>query len=419
MRSFGSNRFCLKLSAVLEINVTELVSIQRFNSGWLLVLLLTSKFTLALAEEPGNSTLIYGDGKEYQTIIQDAQLLGELPVQGGEPFLVFSGRSDRRCDFLGCDAETTVFFQRASDPPNQWNGRTAKYPGNYYVKETGKLVAHVRMFIGRCLDSREGVAWFIENFEGRERQDRTLLKAGVVFEFIGDEPPGSLLYGLLRTEFPAHQRVAVARKAVSRNVCQEIPPRLRISRPAADYVGMDMPDSNLMFDGAAPPKTINKWMKYQIMMPINHPWPITFFSTQEFALKGAGNESLIVLTDLEYNKLQELTGAQLCTTTPPPHYRGGARITAYHKGHIRICWLSQNDTCQYLTGIANSPDIHWTADQSKSIKGLAWDTECKDSGWWEYQEKFRHDAESWAKAHRNEPNPTVLPDAKQSSPQDH
>jgi len=60
------------------------------------------------------------------------------------------------------------FLSRASDPPNQWNGRTAKYPGNYYVKETGKLVARVRMFIGRCIDSREGVAWFIENFEGEK-----------------------------------------------------------------------------------------------------------------------------------------------------------------------------------------------------------------------------------------------------------
>jgi hypothetical protein len=160
--------------------VSELVSIQRFNPGCLLVLLLTSTFTLALADEPGNSTLIYGAGKEYQTIIQEAQLLGELPVQGGEPFLVFSGRSDRPCDFLGCD-ETTVFFQRASDPANQWNARTAKYPGNYFVKETGKLVARVRMFIGRCIDSREGVAWFIENFEGRDKQDRTLLGAGVEF----------------------------------------------------------------------------------------------------------------------------------------------------------------------------------------------------------------------------------------------
>ena len=139
-RSFGSNCFCRKLSAVREIYVTEVVSIQRFNRGCLLVLLLSSTFTLALADEQRNSTLRYGDGKEYQTTIQEAQLLGELPVKGGEPYLLFSGRSDRPCDFLSCDAETTVFFQRASDPPNQWNGRTAKYPGNYYVKETGKLV---------------------------------------------------------------------------------------------------------------------------------------------------------------------------------------------------------------------------------------------------------------------------------------
>lgn len=394
--------------------MTELVSIQRFNRGCLLVLLLTSTFTLALADEPGNSTLIYGDGKEYQTIIQEAHLLGELPVQGGEPFLVFSGRSDRPCDFLGCDAETTVFFQRASDPANQWNGRTAKYPGNYYVKETGKLVARVRMFLGQCIDSREGVAWFIENFEGREKQDRTLLKAGVEFEFIGDEPPGSLLYGLLRAERPAHQRIAVARKAVSRNVCHEIPPRLRISRPAADYVGMEMPDLNLLFNGGTPPKTINKWMKYQITLPPNHPWPIIWISTETFSLTGSGNESLIRLAETDYDQLTKMTRAQPCGATLPPHYQGGGRISEYRKGHTNFCWLSQTAACEYLTAISTSPDIYWTAEQSKLIHGLSWDTECKDSGWWEYQEKFRRDAEAWAKSHPDESNSTILPEPEQS-----
>ena len=36
------------------------------------------------------------------------------------------------------------------------------YPGNYYAYDTGKLVARVRMFIGRCTDqSREAVVWFV------------------------------------------------------------------------------------------------------------------------------------------------------------------------------------------------------------------------------------------------------------------
>ena len=76
-----------------------------------------------------------------------------------------------------------------------------------------------------------------------------------------------------------------------------------------------------------------------------------FVLYQEFKLTGAGNESLVLLTDLEYKKLEEMTGVQPCSATLPPQYRGGGRITEYHKGHARICWLSQTDACQYLTAI--------------------------------------------------------------------
>jgi hypothetical protein len=244
------------------------------------------------------------------------------------------------------------------------------------------------------------------------------LKAGVEFEFIGDEPPGSLLYGLLRAESPAHQRIAVARKAVSRNVCHEIPPRLRISRSAADYVGMEMPDLGLLINGGAPPKSVNKWMKYQITLMPNHPWQIVLFSTQDFQLTGAGNESLFVLSHPEYNLLAGLTRSQPCSPTLPHDYKGGGRISEYHNGRTRVCWLSRLAACDYLTTISTLPDIHWTAEQAKSIHGLSWDTECKDSGWWEFHEKFRQDTEAWAKSHPDESNPTILPEPKQSPASD-
>jgi hypothetical protein len=150
-----------------------------------------------------------------------------------------------------------------------------------------------------------------------------------------------------------------------------------------------------------------RWVQsLEILHPPNHPWPIILFSTQEFKLTGAGNVSLVLLAELEYKKLEEITDVQPCSATLPPQYRGGGRITEYDKGNARICWLSQIDACKYLTAISTSPDIHWTAEQSKLIHGLSWDTECKDSGWWEYQEKFRHDAEAWAKSHPDDSNQT-------------
>jgi hypothetical protein len=375
--------------------------------------LLVATFASGLADDPKYSKLTYGDGKEYQTTFYDARLLGELPVPGGEPILVFSGRSSLPCPPPDCDSETSIYFQWASEPPDRWSGRSVRYPGNYYTRETGKLVARVRMFIGRCIDSRDGVAWFIENFEGKAKQSRTLFRSQVSFEFVNDGPPGSLLYGRMMAEFPAHADIAVARNAVARQVCREIPPQPRIVKAAAEFLGMEMPDLNLVINGTAPPKNIRKWMKYQITLPPNHPWPIVLFSVQDFKITGYGNESLIVLTDREYDRIAELTRIQPCAANLPPHYQGGGRITEYHNGRTKFCWLSQIVACDYLTTISTLHDVHWTPEQAKSIRGLSWDTQCKDSGWWEYQEKFRQDAEARAKSHPDESSPTILPEPKQ------
>jgi len=79
--------------------------------------------------------------------------------------------------------------------------------------------------------------------------------------------------------------------------------------------------------------------------------------------------------------------------------------------------LTYGDGKEYQTTLFRRPSSRGTAstaEQSKLIHGLSWDTECKDSGWWEYQEKFRHDAEAWAKAHPDDSNQTNLPASKQS-----
>src|ERR1700678_467012 len=93
------------------------VDVRHISRVSIFVLLLTSTFALALADDPNNSKLTYGDGKEYQTTFFDARLLGELPVPAGEPILVFTGRSSLPCDPPDCDSETSVYFQWASEPP--------------------------------------------------------------------------------------------------------------------------------------------------------------------------------------------------------------------------------------------------------------------------------------------------------------
>jgi hypothetical protein len=222
--------------------MTNLVGSWRLSRNLLSVLLMTTIFTAAaVAGEPKYSTLIYDNNKEYKTNFYDAHLLGELPVRGNGPILVFSGRPSLSCEIPDCDAETTVYFQPTSDEPVE-SGRFLRYPGNYYASESGKLVARVRMFIGRCIDAREGVAWFIENLEKPSEQRDSLMQSQVNFEFVNEAHSDGRFGAVLSIELPRQADISIAREAVSNHACKEIAPLPKIYRSAAEYKGPKIHD---------------------------------------------------------------------------------------------------------------------------------------------------------------------------------
>jgi hypothetical protein len=204
-------------------------------AAFLSALLLTTIFTAAVAGEPAYATLVYDNGQEFKTNFYDAHLLGTLSVRGNSPILVYSGRPSLPCALPDCDSETTVYFQWTSHEPNM-SGRSLAYPGNYYASESGKLVARVRMFIGRCIDAREGVAWFKENLEAPPQQRGSLLASGSIFEFVDESHSDGRFGALLATEWPTVD-ISVARAAVANHVCNEITPLPKIYRSAAEYKG--------------------------------------------------------------------------------------------------------------------------------------------------------------------------------------
>jgi hypothetical protein len=217
------------------------VLIWHLSWACLFVLLATSMLTATIAGEPKYSTLIYGNGKEYKTNFHDAHLLGELSVRGNGPILVYSGRPSLPCALPDCDSETTVYFQSTSDEPVM-SGRSLRYPGNYYASESGKLVARVRMFIGRCIDAREGVAWFIENLEEPPQRRGSLLASQVIFEFVDESHSDGQFGARLATVWPNELDISVARAAVANGVCNEIAPLPTIYRSAIEYLGPKIPD---------------------------------------------------------------------------------------------------------------------------------------------------------------------------------
>jgi hypothetical protein len=148
-------------------------------------------------------------------------------------------------------------------------------------------------------------------------------------------------------------------------------------------------------------------MKYVITSPPNHPYRVVFFSPQNFRTTGYGTDVLLVLPRREYDLLDSFTRTQQCHKAGFP--LSGGMITAHNGGHVRVCQLAEDAACDYLTVISTLPGIHWTEEQKLLIHGQSWDTECKDSGWWENQEKVRRAAEDWAKLHGNDGTPENLP----------
>lgn len=159
-------------------------------------------------------------------------------------------------------------------------------------------------------------------------------------------------------------------------------------------------DMDLLGRGGTPTTRVSRWMKYAITIPPNHPFRIVFFSTQKFRTTGYETDVLLVLSRREYDLLDSFTRSRQCDEAARPP--AGGMIMAYRGRHLRACWLAQDTACDYLTAISTLPGINWTPAQIGIIHGQSWDTQCKDSGWWEYQEKFRQEAEDSAKSRSTE-----------------
>ena len=145
----------------------------------------------------------------------------------------------------------------------------------------------------------------------------------------------------------------------------------------------DLPNFPIGYDviqGNPPDTHIHRWIRYVIIGQQNHPFPIVFFSPQEFKPKTA-LEMLIVLSDSEYKSLSSFSRAQHCTKQElrpnNDHWHGGD-ITE-HDGHRTTrCGLLTTEACNYLSGITVLPDIRWTSKQLALIRGIASET-CKTS----------------------------------------
>jgi len=166
--------------------------------------------SLALASPAVNGLLTYGAGLRYATVVYEPRLLGMLPADGKEPFLVFSGLGCSECDI-----NRSIYIHSPSDPGMESGEIGVRYthPGKYSDPETGQLVKVERMFIGRCtIGNGVSVVWlsYAKHADGRWRKST----------FIARVEGKELSAGFTENRSITLETVL---RAVSSRTCREIP----------------------------------------------------------------------------------------------------------------------------------------------------------------------------------------------------
>jgi hypothetical protein len=146
----------------------------------------------------------------------------------------------------------------------------------------------------------------------------------------------------------------------------------------------DLPNFPIGYDiiqGTPPDGHITRWIRYVIVGLQNHPFPIVFFSPQEFKPKTA-LELLIVLSNSEYKSLSAFSRTQPCMQqqlrSKDDEWPAG-QITEYDRKKTTRCSLLPTDACNYLLSLVELPDIEWTPAQLELIHRIAAETNCKTS----------------------------------------
>ena len=129
--------------------------------------------------------------------------------------------------------------------------------------------------------------------------------------------------------------------------------------------------------GTTPNTSVKHWIKYVVVGPSNHPFPIVQKSTRRHKTIGF-SEELLVVTPATYSVLARFTQSSIASGTcdmplPPPWYT--VQISEHEAGHDYMCTMLQTPACQYLFGVLRLPHI-WTKAETTAITGFIEEIKC-------------------------------------------
>jgi hypothetical protein len=139
-------------------------------------------------------------------------------------------------------------------------------------------------------------------------------------------------------------------------------------------------DTNLpSFDGV-PKHSVSRWIRYEILGPRNHPFPIFYISTRRFK-PTTMIEFQVVLPRPRYNIVARFTQSRMargdCESAPNLNNWYTVQILEHDGDRTQQCVLPQVSACKYLSGVVGLPGVDWADEELKLITSFVGEVRCE------------------------------------------
>ncbi len=163
-----------------------------------------------------NKSLLFKNGRSFETGLFELEYIGQIPVDKKAPYLIYSGR-----DCNGCDANISIYVHSPSDGSLavERGQNRYEYPGTLKYYEDNRVLQTSKAFYGQVLPNVVGILWHISG--------NSLTKKGPGTIYLVRFENGSRKDTSFVSEFALGQTIILARKGL----CKEIPGREFTSEP--------------------------------------------------------------------------------------------------------------------------------------------------------------------------------------------
>lgn len=128
---------------------------------------------------------------------------------------------------------------------------------------------------------------------------------------------------------------------------------------------------------------VKRWLSYEVLGVVNHPFPILYVSTERFELDRP--EYLVVLPPAQFDAVTAFTQARLkagrCLSEEPIGYDiDTVDIKGRDETRTSHCIVPPSLVCDYFLGLRGLSDVHWSAEDLQSLQMMADEVRCVPDG---------------------------------------